>query len=190
MKISKLITFLREKHNLTQQEFAQKVGLSLSTIQKYEYDNVQPKEKSILKIANSFGYTLESLKKEIENLPEKFNKTNSFFSMLDLISISNNENTVENIIKMKKILKIINRFEFDEEIYDIIEIKDKKTNEVFSFEIGFQGFSDIFSDLYEEIEKQIILFFQKEELKFLELEASIKKINPTEEKNNDNDIQE
>lgn len=59
-----LIKELRERHNLTQKEFADKVGLSVSTIRKYEKGKCIPRTKNIIKIADAFGVSLESLVKE------------------------------------------------------------------------------------------------------------------------------
>ena len=59
-----LIKDLRERHKLTQKEFADKVGLSVSTISKYEKGTSTPSLKNMAKIANAFGVSIESLVRE------------------------------------------------------------------------------------------------------------------------------
>lgn len=50
MKLNEKIKEIRIKNNLTQKEFAQKIGVSLSSLQKYEYGDFKPSSDTIKKI--------------------------------------------------------------------------------------------------------------------------------------------
>lgn len=51
---------LRKKHGLTQQELADKAGVSISSIQGWEHGLFEPKENSIRKIAEALGESYEA----------------------------------------------------------------------------------------------------------------------------------
>lgn len=58
MKINEKIKELRKKNNLTQKEMAKKLGVSLSSLQKYEYGDFYPSIEVIKKIVDFFKITL------------------------------------------------------------------------------------------------------------------------------------
>ena len=58
MKISEKIKELRKNNNLTQKEMAKKLGVSLSSLQKYEYGDFYPSIEVIRKIVEFFNITL------------------------------------------------------------------------------------------------------------------------------------
>lgn len=60
-KISTNIRFLRKKHNLTQQEFADAIGIKRSMIGAYEEDRASPKMDNMKAIANYFGISVDEL---------------------------------------------------------------------------------------------------------------------------------
>ena len=183
MKISGLITFLREKYNLTQQGFSEKTGLSLSTIQKYEYGSVEPKEKRLSKIINAFGYkNLLELKKEMVNQKnketEKQQKEESIKvkDILDVFSFFDKEEKIkeENKKKMLKILKIIDRFKIEKNT-NFISIFDTETKEAYNFEdVSLLNFEDCFSELYSEIVAQILIYFFKKDFSSKDWEKNFK----------------
>lgn len=55
MKINEKIKELRIENKLTQKEFANKTGLAISTIQKYEYGDLTPSESVLFKICKIFN---------------------------------------------------------------------------------------------------------------------------------------
>ena len=59
MKINEKIKQLRTENKMTQKEFANKTGLSISAVQKYEYGDLTPSESVLFKISRqiplSFG---------------------------------------------------------------------------------------------------------------------------------------
>lgn len=63
-KISANIRFLRKKKNLTQQEFADAIGVKRSMIGAYEEDRASPKMDNMKTIANFFGISVDELVSE------------------------------------------------------------------------------------------------------------------------------
>lgn len=55
---NELIRYLRKELNLTQVEFSQKLGISLSSIEKYESGRQDYPFTILVKIANTFNYDL------------------------------------------------------------------------------------------------------------------------------------
>lgn len=55
------IKYLRKKNNLTQQEFADKIGLKRSLIGSYEEKRAEPKSDNLIKISNFFGINTDEL---------------------------------------------------------------------------------------------------------------------------------
>lgn len=72
-KIGQRIQEFRNDRGLLQKELAEKAGIGLRTIQKYENNEVNPKTDSLEKIANALGYSLEGLL-DLEGLPERLKK--------------------------------------------------------------------------------------------------------------------
>ena len=70
MKINEKIKELRTKNKLTQKEFANKTGLSISTIQKYEYGDLTPSESVLFKICKTFDISPDELLKDTKNVDE------------------------------------------------------------------------------------------------------------------------
>lgn len=58
MKIGEKIKELRTKNNLSQKEFAKKIGVSLSSLQKYEYSDFKPSVEILKKICDTFKISL------------------------------------------------------------------------------------------------------------------------------------
>lgn len=54
MKLNEKIKKIRSENNLSQKEFAKKVGISISSVQKYEYGDVKPSSEVIYKILKAF----------------------------------------------------------------------------------------------------------------------------------------
>ena len=59
--IGKRIKELRTKYKLTQVELAEKVGVTKSTIAAYENDSRQPSYEVLIKLANIFKVSIDSL---------------------------------------------------------------------------------------------------------------------------------
>ena len=62
-KSNELIRFLRKDLNLTQVEFSKKIGISLSSLEKYESGRQDYPFIILIKIANTFNYDLIIKKK-------------------------------------------------------------------------------------------------------------------------------
>lgn len=58
MKLNEKIKEIRIKNNLTQKEFAKRIGVSLSSLQKYEYGDFKPSIEILKKICDTFKILL------------------------------------------------------------------------------------------------------------------------------------
>ena len=54
MKLNEMIKLLRNDANLTQKEMAKKLGVSLSSLQKYEYGDFKPSSDILKKMSEVF----------------------------------------------------------------------------------------------------------------------------------------
>jgi transcriptional regulator with XRE-family HTH domain len=61
MSIAARLITLRKERNLTQQEMADKVGLHVNQIRRYETGNAQPSLEALKKIALALNITIDSL---------------------------------------------------------------------------------------------------------------------------------
>lgn len=103
-KISANIKFLRKKRNLTQQQFADLLGIKRSMIGAYEEDRASPKMDNMKQIANYFGITVDELVSEkitdkwLDEKDKKKEKENEIKAgNLRVLSITVDQNDNENI---------------------------------------------------------------------------------------------
>jgi transcriptional regulator with XRE-family HTH domain len=103
-KISANIKFLRKKSNLTQQQFADLLGIKRSMIGAYEEDRASPKMDNMKQIANYFGITVDELVSEkitdkwLDERDKKKEKENEIKAgNLRVLSITVDQNDNENI---------------------------------------------------------------------------------------------
>ncbi len=103
-KISANIKFLRKKRNLTQQQFADLLGIKRSMIGAYEEDRASPKMDNMKQIANYFGITVDELVSEkitdkwLDERDKKKEKENEIKAgNLRVLSITVDQNDNENI---------------------------------------------------------------------------------------------
>jgi len=59
--LGKKIKELRKKHKLTQEQFGEMLGVTKSTIATYENDTRLPSYNVLVKMANTFGISIDSL---------------------------------------------------------------------------------------------------------------------------------
>lgn len=172
MKTNEKIKELRLKNNLTQKEMANKLDISVSSLQKYEYGDFYPSAEVIGKIVDFFGITL-----------------NDF---LDTDDITNEEKKIIrwNIERLKK--------ETDKECEEYIEenmrnieiLTENKTIDDYRHVLEFMFMNRIFFDV-NEVKKEVdISFYNDLEfingkgvyhaiLTFSELKAFLSYINET-----------
>lgn len=100
--IANKIVLLRRNLNLTQECFAEQIGLSTRAIQRAEGGTHRPTQETLEKIAKKF------------NIPIRYFYDNSTYSnegdkqkIIEEINSELNVYTLEEIIKLKKILEII-----------------------------------------------------------------------------------
>ncbi|MBX2965491.1 MAG: LexA family transcriptional regulator [Cyclobacteriaceae bacterium] len=78
MTVNKNLKHLRLKHELTQKQFAEKLGLKQSVIGAYEEERATPPLNVLLDVSNTFNVSMDVLtRKELSNLPEKDWKSSS-----------------------------------------------------------------------------------------------------------------
>ena len=70
MKINEKIKQLRLKNKMSQKELSQKLGISLSMLQKYEYGDYKIKNEIVIKICDIFNISIDDLLKNIEGNKE------------------------------------------------------------------------------------------------------------------------
>lgn len=63
-KSNELFKFIRQGLNLTQEELAEKINVSKSSIEKYEYGTVNYTFETLIKIANTFNIDIIIEKKK------------------------------------------------------------------------------------------------------------------------------
>lgn len=63
MEIGKQIIKLRQEQNLTQQELAENVGISVSYLRKIEEENCSPHAKTLSRIAYGLGVRIDELRR-------------------------------------------------------------------------------------------------------------------------------
>lgn len=61
MNIGKKLKELRKSYNLTQEQFAGKIGISRINYTRYENDKVRPDYETVIKIADFYEISLDEL---------------------------------------------------------------------------------------------------------------------------------
>lgn len=199
MKLNEYIKKLRVEKGFSQQKMSDIIGVSLSTYQKYEYGTFKIKNEILLKIIEAFNMNLEEFRNYLAHEAfEEINKTQIVSNTLDEVKVNLkkqnkinltefvweflNEKNEEKIEKIKKILTIINRFEFSIDKNNLIlNIRDTKNNKEYDYFTGLDSIDEIYSQLFDEIEVSILLFFERLEFQALNLfNESSKNIPPTD----------
>lgn len=72
MKFAEKIKNLRTNEKLSQEEFAQKIGVKTNTVWRWETEQTMPQTRTLQKISNTFNIALSEL---IDNKKEKFSKS-------------------------------------------------------------------------------------------------------------------
>ena len=110
MKINEKIKQLRTENKMTQKEFANKTGLSISAVQKYEYGDLTPSESVLFKISKIFDIDISFFLS---------NKTNKDFKKIDDF---NNQllrmayNRFEDLIELTKPFESATKYNYNEQV--------------------------------------------------------------------------
>lgn len=126
--IGEKIKTLRKERKLTQKELAHKIGVTASTITKYEIGQLEPNLEALNKIADIFNISISNLiednnsKKELCIGPKLLNLRESF---------NNEEITADKIDALTEciILAVIKKYNLN---IDINNINDKDKNLMFN----------------------------------------------------------
>ena len=96
MKIGKKIKFFRKKNNITQKELGEKIGVSASTVTKYENDSLEANYETLLKICDELNINIAELFESNDNyislendLCSKLKNTKSLKELLELSFLLN-----------------------------------------------------------------------------------------------------
>ncbi len=115
-KIKEIIKWLRARDNLTQTEFAKKVGINRSLICQYESGERQPSLESIIKLAIYSGQSMDSIvglgeaKHKLNKGEEKIIRTLRKMSAGHELTVkkesSDTQDIADNLIAVKQTIKI------------------------------------------------------------------------------------
>lgn len=94
--ISNNLKFLRKKTKITQQQFADLMGIKRASVGAYEEDRAEPKYDLLKKIANHYGISMDSLVNDVINEEWKQNSNNDT-SNLRVLSVTVDDEDRENI---------------------------------------------------------------------------------------------
>jgi transcriptional regulator with XRE-family HTH domain len=94
MNLGKKIIDLRKKENMSQEELAEKIGVTRQTISKWELEETSPDIKQAKKISKIFNISLDEL-------------TNNDINSILIEKVSNTEKLAGLIIKILKIMGIV-----------------------------------------------------------------------------------
>lgn len=113
MKLNEKIKQLRIDNNITQRELAQKLGVSIPTLQKYEYGTLKIKSEILIKMCDIFQIELNELTKFLEKEDFKnFEREKKIYqnSLLSKSRSFRKEKDFEDNLKILETLSKFNRF--------------------------------------------------------------------------------
>lgn len=113
MKLNEKIKQLRIDNNITQRELAQKLGVSIPTLQKYEYGTLKIKSEILIKMCGIFQIELNELTKFLEKEDFKnFEREKKIYqnSLLSKSRSFQKEKDFEDNLKILETLSKFNRF--------------------------------------------------------------------------------
>lgn len=93
MKLNEKLKTFRIKNNMTQRELAKELGISIPTLQKYEYGTLKLKSETIIKICKIFNIGINDFLDKITLSDEEKMELDFVESILE----TNNENIKENM---------------------------------------------------------------------------------------------
>lgn len=113
MKLNEKIKQLRIDNNITQRELAQKLGVSIPTLQKYEYGTLKIKSEILIKMCDIFQIELNELTKFLEKEDFKnFEREKKIYqnSLLSKSRSFQKEKDFEDNLRILETLSKFNRF--------------------------------------------------------------------------------
>ena len=100
MKINEKLKDLRLKNNMTQRELAEKLGISIPTLQKYEYGTLKIKNEVILSLCDIFDISPDDFFYEKRN--DVFKETDNLLKELDKFKNTDITRKIEHCLLLKK----------------------------------------------------------------------------------------
>lgn len=96
--VSENIRYLRKKANLTQEQFAEKIGIKRSLVGAYEEGRADPRLNNLTNIAEYFGTSIDILvNKDVRKLSEAEIKTSKYKRGKEVLAITVDKEDTENI---------------------------------------------------------------------------------------------
>lgn len=169
MKLNEKLKSFRIERGLSQRELAKKIGISVPTLQKYEYGTLNLKTEIIIKLCDIFNISLDEFIKKVELNEEEKKEITLFESVKDLLNDEKefiNENLkvakyiIDNsFIEMTQKRKLLLYF-----LAHILEFnipKNKNTLEILYYDSDFEEFHtlikiDKLNILLDILEKNIV----------------------------------
>lgn len=162
--VNKNLKFLRVSQNLTQKQFAEKLGLKQSVIGAYEEERAIPPLACLLQISDVFKVSLDALsRKDLSKLPEKEWKSFSGGKEILAITVDKDDNENIELVSQKASAGYLNGYQDVEYIIDLpkiglpvlprnvtyraFEIKGDSMLPIQSGSIVFGGYVDKLSDI-------------------------------------------
>lgn len=75
MKLGQTIAEIRKKNELTQEEFAKEFSVTRQTVSNWENEKSYPDLLTLIKISDTYGYSLDSMLKEDPDMTEAMNRS-------------------------------------------------------------------------------------------------------------------
>jgi transcriptional regulator, XRE family len=158
MKLYEKIKQLRLENNMTQKELANKLGISIPTLQKYEYGDYKIKNEIIVKMSEIFNIPIEELLPISDNdtdVDKKIRYIEITQSINEMINFANNNTPA-------KFLEFLNSFlDFEYKILDndyIFEFRGTNTEVTISKDNFFKVMDMVKSDIHYNFSKYLNIF--------------------------------
>ena len=88
IKIGKFISELRKSKNMTQQQLAEKIGVSFKTVSKWETGRGMPELSTLKPLSDELGITINDLLNGEKIKEEEYlNKLNNYINIIDSSNI-------------------------------------------------------------------------------------------------------
>lgn len=155
MKLSKKIKQLRIDNNMTQRELAQKLGISIPTLQKYEYGTLRLKNEIIIKICDIFNISINNF---LEDTTE-YRHTNLYDELIIEEMIRNRVSLSDEINdKNMLLMELLEKLGFDMQ-FNTLNTEITIFNEKFNFNSKYNTFK--FIQILNMLENDVLINLKK-----------------------------
>ena len=155
MKLSEKVKQLRVNNNMTQRELAQKLGVSIPTLQKYEYGTLRLRNEMIIKICNIFNISINNFLKDTN----EYRHTNLYDEIIidemirNRVSLSNEINE-QNVLLIELLEKLGFEIQFNTLNTEVTIFSEK-----FAFDTKYDTFK--FIQILNMLENDLLINLKK-----------------------------